>query len=252
MQCVRDYLEGPFAQVEGWCVPHLWQVIQPLRAWQAKIGVEGPAAEIGVYHGKFLIGLVLSSGAAQHHLALDVWDLQQFNLDGAGAGNLAAFRANLMRCGIEPGRVDVERADSSRLTASDVERLRARAGAFTLFSVDGCHLVEHTVSDLRLAMALTSPDGFIFVDDYTNHDWPGVAEGVARLYLFNTPRFVPLAVSCNKLVLCHVSQHGALLDVLRAACGAVPGTVVKQVLRFGYTTLNINPDFGSSTFMSDV
>jgi hypothetical protein len=249
MQRVREYLEGAFAGVEGWCVPHLWQVIGPLRAWQAREGVEGPVTEIGVHHGKFLIPLVLTSGAPAHHLALDVWDLQRFNLDGSGAGNLAQFRANLMRAGIAPDQVDVERADSTRLTAADVERLRARPGAFTLFSVDGCHGVEHAANDIGLAMALTSPDGFVFVDDHTNHDWPGVAEAVARLYLLDTPRFVPLAVACNKLVLCHVGHQRALLDVLEAACGAVPGTVVKRVQRFGYETVNVNPDFASRAYL---
>ena len=51
---VNGYLGEGIHKVNGWCVPQLWQAIWPL---VPKIGF-GPVAEIGVFEGKFLIGLV--------------------------------------------------------------------------------------------------------------------------------------------------------------------------------------------------
>ncbi len=248
---VDAYLRGAFKDVGGWCLPQLWRVIQPLRVAMAADGCEGPIAEIGVYHGKFFIGLVKTMGAPAGNLAIDVFDMQRFNLDGAGDGNLAQFEANLARCGVDRAGVRSLRADSMTLTAEEVAALRPdEGGGFAMFSVDGCHMAEHTINDIRIAMALTRPEGLIFVDDYYNPDWPGVQEGVAKLYLTDAPRFVPLAYSCNKLILCHLSFHKTYLDALGAFLpSAFPQARLKRQPRFGYPTLTVSPEAGASVFV---
>lgn len=238
---VADYLSGPFRDIGGWCSPRLWLLIGPLADRQAELGVHAPVAEIGVYHGKFFLGLVLTKGAPAHNTAIDVFDMQQFNLDGAGKGDMAQFRANIARAGVANEAVTLLRADSMTLTQEDVRQIRATSGGFSLFSVDGCHMVEHTINDVRLAMALTVPEGIIFVDDYTNQDWPGVQEGIAQLYLMDSPRFVPLAVLHNKLFLCHISFHRGYLALITEAAARIHGARSKQVVRFGYPTLNLVP-----------
>jgi hypothetical protein len=80
---LAHYLNNDFSSVQGWCIPHLWQSLWPLREAMRKQGKDGPVAEIGVYHGKFFIGLVKTMEAPRHNYAIDVFDLQQFNLDGA-------------------------------------------------------------------------------------------------------------------------------------------------------------------------
>ena len=247
---VEAYLGGAFNEVGGWCLHALWRTIQPLRAAMAREGCEGPIAEIGVYHGKFFIGLVKTMGATAGNLAIDVFDMQRFNLDGAGDGNLAQFEANLARCGVDREGVRILRADSMALAAEEVAALRPGSG-FAMFSVDGCHMAEHTINDIRIAMALTRPEGLIFVDDYYNPDWPGVQEGVAKLYMTDAPRFVPLAYSCNKLILCHLSFHASYLEALRGFLpAAFPQTRVKRQPRFGYPTLTVSPEAGASKFLS--
>ncbi|MGK8235126.1 hypothetical protein ACLGGT_13250 [Roseovarius sp. MS2] len=78
---LNAYLQTGIHKVDGWCIPQLWQSIWPLR--QA-IGA-GPIAEIGVFEGKFFIGLAKCFAENRHDsVAIDVFDLQQFNLDGAG------------------------------------------------------------------------------------------------------------------------------------------------------------------------
>lgn len=239
---VRAYLTGPFQSIDGWCSPFLWQLITPLAERQAELGVAGPVAEIGVYHGKFFIGLALTKGAAAHNCAIDVFDMQQFNLDGAGKGDMEQFRANIARAGLPDGAVSMLRADSMAITEYETLRIREATGGFAMFSVDGCHLVEHTINDIRIAMKLTLPEGIIFVDDYTNMNWPGVQEGVAKLFLMDSPRFVPLAVAQNKLFLCHISHHGAYLKLLAQRLNGVGAGRTKMVSRFGYPSINYMPD----------
>jgi hypothetical protein len=248
MQAATDdidaYLSGPFHAVDGWCSAFLWQAIEPLRQAMAANGPDGPVAEIGVFHGKFFIGLVKTMGAERGNTAIDVFDMQRFNLDGAGKGNLARLQANLASSGVDEAAIDIVRADSMALTREEIAELRRKSGGFSLFSVDGCHLAAHTVNDIRIAMELTLPHGIIFVDDYYNPSWPGVQEGVAKLYLTDYPRFVPLLFTSNKLFLCHISFHSEYLAAVASFVKSNhPTTRVKPVRRFGYETLTLLPDF---------
>ena len=237
---VATYLDGPFASVEGWSVAQLWNLIDPLHEYQQRQGLSGPIAEIGVYHGKFFIALALLKAGEGRHAAIDVFDMQRFNLDGAGRGNLEKFRENLARCGVPEADVVMRPADSMSLKTPDIAAIREAHGPFAMFSVDGCHMAEHTINDFRIAMELTHPAGIVFVDDYLNADWPGVQEGMARLYLNDCPRFVPLAYAGNKLVTCNLSYHREYLAHLRKALPArYPQDRLKEVRRFGYDCLNV-------------
>ncbi|GIX12632.1 MAG: hypothetical protein KatS3mg118_0591 [Paracoccaceae bacterium] len=249
---VAAYLQGQFHEVQGWCIPHLWNLIQPLHEWQEANGIHGPVGEIGVFHGKFFIGLALTKKGQRPHLALDVFDMQQFNLDGAGKGNRAAFEANLAAAGFGPGEVEIRRADSMAITRAELDEIRALCGGFSMFSVDGCHMAEHTINDFRIAMDLTRPGGVIFVDDYLNMDWPGVQEGLARLYLTDCPRWVPFAYSSNKLLCAHISHAGAMLRHLRTAVAEMfPEATIRMVRRFGYDCLNLRPDMKGRRYTAD-
>ncbi|MEM8741204.1 MAG: class I SAM-dependent methyltransferase [Pseudomonadota bacterium] len=248
---VNHYLHGQFKEVQGWCIPHLWNLIEPLHDWQISKGIEGPAGEIGVFHGKFFTGLALTKTGQGPHHAFDVFDLQQFNLDGAGKGNRAAFEGNIGAAGIEPDDVRIHRTDSMAMLEAETAAIRASTGGFSMFSVDGCHMAEHTINDFRIAMALTKPGGIIFVDDYLNMDWPGVQEGMARLYLNDVPRFVPVAYSCNKLFCAHLSYAAETFDMLRREVAQrFPEAVTKPVKRFGYDCLNLRPDMKGTRYTS--
>jgi hypothetical protein len=245
-RAVQTYLDGHFKNVQGWCLPQLWQVINPLANELHAKGIRNPIAEIGVYHGKFFIGLAITMGARRNY-AIDVFSMQQFNLDKAGRGNLDIFLTNASRAGLDFGAVVALERDSTAIRSEESDRICAETGGFSMFSVDGCHLVEHTVNDTRIAMRMTVPEGLIFVDDYNNPNWPGVQEGISRMFFFETPVFVPLIVTCNKLILCHISHHAAYLDAVRASLKAeFPQTGVKLVRRFGYDTLTVSPRFDVS------
>ncbi|MEM7258002.1 MAG: class I SAM-dependent methyltransferase, partial [Pseudomonadota bacterium] len=189
---LNTYLSTGIKQVGGWCLPKLWNCIEPLVDQMYQDGDVGDVAEIGVFKGKFLIGLAKTLPDSLVH-AIDVFDDQHGNVDNAGVGSLEALQDNMHSHGVNTDRLKIYQADSSTIdhtvfnTHTDVQR------PVSLFSIDGCHTVEHTTSDTLLAMAATKRNGLIFIDDYTNPMWPGVQESIARLYICSSPMFVPLA-----------------------------------------------------------
>jgi hypothetical protein len=244
------YLVNQFPAVQGWCLPHVWQSIQPLYEMMAEEGPVRPVAEIGVFQGKFFIGLVLTVGASANNYAIDVFDLQQFNLDGAGQGDLQALRNNLEQSAIPFDAVQIHQQDSMTISAEDIAVVNRKVGGFSFFSVDACHMVEHTVNDINLAQQLTAATGIIFVDDYNNPFWPGVQEGVAKMYMTSSPRFIPLLFTSGKLFLCHISYHAKYMDrVSRFVKECFPETELKLVRRYGYDSLTIRPNFTAATYV---
>lgn len=237
---LNEYLSKGIHTVKGWCVPHLWQTLWPL---YCEIG-DGPVAEIGVFEGKFFVGLCKTFGVGVNipAAAIDVFDMQQFNLDGAGVGKVDILRRNLDTHGVNQNAVSFIKADSLALTQRDSVSIVNEMGHFHFFSVDGCHEVIHTAHDIEFAMSVTANHGIIAVDDYTNPDWPGVQEAVSRMYLMRDFNFVPLAVTCNKLLLCSYSYHAArLLAIERYISANYPTTRIKRVKRFGFQTLTVQP-----------
>jgi len=238
---VNAYLSTGISTVSGWCIPQLWQTLWPLHS---EIG-DGPVAEIGVFEGKFFIGLCKTFGTTRANRAavIDVFDMQQFNLDGAGVGKMDVLKRNLTTHGIAEGAIEFVQADSLALSQRDANGLAQKLGEFHFFSVDGCHDVVHTVNDIEFAMSVTANHGIISVDGYTNPNWPGVQEAIARMYLMRDFAFVPLVVTCNKLLLASYSYHAKYLDAVESYVrGAHPDTRMKRVRRFGYDTLTVQPN----------
>ncbi|WP_425100909.1 class I SAM-dependent methyltransferase [Tropicibacter sp. S64] len=239
---LNAYLSKGIHDVKGWCVPQLWQTIWPV---YKAIG-DGPVAEIGVFEGKFLIGLCKTFGTGPDNkaAAIDLFDMQEFNLDGAGVGKLEVVRNNLDGHGIGRDNVTYVKADSLTLRTREADQFVAENGLCKFFSVDGCHEVVHTVNDIEFAMKVTANDGLIAVDDYANPNWPGVQEAVARMYILRDFPFIPLAVTCNKLLLCSYSYHAKYLELIHSYIRTNhPSTHMKFVTRFGYRTLTVQPDF---------
>ena len=244
LERLKVYLERDFDGIDGWCVPHLWGTVAACHAFQSDNNITGPAAEIGVYHGKFFIGLALLNESERPHFAIDVFDMQEFNLDGAGDGNCEKFIKNCNRSGLSSDNYRAYHTDSMSLKRSEIDTIFSETDGFRMFSIDGCHMPEHTINDIRIAMDLTRPGGIIFVDDYYNPNWPGVQEGVSVLYIANRLNFIPLLFTSNKLFLCHISYHKQYLNYVTEYINEKYKEFrVKSVKRFGYDTITITPDF---------
>jgi hypothetical protein len=208
-QALQQYLDNGFDLVQGWCSRTTVEISADLVSHAQTRGIRGGACEIGVFHGKFFIALA-NAVREGYSLAIDIFDDQSLNVDGSGGGFPGlqeAFRQNVSRYCARPDLVTEMSRDSLAIGPSDVLSIIERFSLFQVFSIDGGHTPEHVMNDYGIAAQVTHPGGFIIVDDILNAGWPGVIEGVARLYLLGRPKFVPLCIGLNKLILTRLSYH---------------------------------------------
>lgn len=217
-------------EIEGWLIPGLFTTLTPLHQL---IGA-GPIAEIGVFHGKFFFALKCLNPNASA-VAIDCFDLQEFNLDRAGEGSLQEFQKHQKALGFE---VTICKADSLDLPNIELREIFDSRGKAKWFSVDGCHTSLHTQRDVLTAMEFCAPTGIIFVDDYTNPDWPGVSEGMMKLYDNYALPFTPFCCTSNKLLLCKESYREKYVDYI-ANVMAKAKIPTKRVTRLGFGTINV-------------
>jgi hypothetical protein len=127
------------------------------------------------------------------------------------------FGQNIARYCARPDLVSEMARDSLAIGPLDVLSIIERVSLFQVFSIDGGHTPEHVINDYGIAAQVTRPRGFIIVDDILNAAWPGVIEGVARLFLFGRPKFVPLCIGLNKLLLNRACLSPGIFAVCQAS-----------------------------------
>lgn len=172
---------------------------------------ETALAEIGVYHGRSFLALTAMRGSEEKCIAIDCFAEQDFNVDESGRGDLDKFTKNARRFwrgGGEsaddesvdglPSFIEIVQGNSVDLAPRDIVGdggIKVR-----IFSVDGSHTAEATLSDLRLAEACSHAHGVIILDDCFNPDWPGCISGLSQ-YLAHGGKFVPFCIGYNKVFL---------------------------------------------------
>lgn len=240
LEKVRSYLESGFPEVEGWCSERFVEIMGVLGEEMAAAGVVGGACEIGVYQGKFIIGLAHAVDG-RPSLAIDIFDNQVENVDGSGSGKvdmLAGFRRNVAKFAY-PTLADMT-ANSLALTVRDCIAILDRFGPFQFFSIDGGHMAEHVINDYKFAEEVTHHGGAIIFDDINNPGWPGVMEGVAHVFINMKPKFVPLILGHNKLVLVGLSHHKRYLAEMKKRLDSdIPQQNVWIKRLFGYDLLTL-------------
>lgn len=197
------YLRGGFRKIEGWCGgPYTFLVLDVLAAAQPQDCRRLGAAEIGVHHGLFFIGMHNLCEPGGKSLALDLFELQDLNVDASGYGdkdvfarNLRSYAAHADDCIVHDG------IDSLAISAEYAMELRRRFGPFRFVSVDGGHTPEHCSNDLRIAEQITAQGGVVVLDDSFSYEWPGVTEGMYRYLGQSDTGLVPFAVTRKKAFL---------------------------------------------------
>ena len=235
MKAFEEYVNGKMDKVEGWCGSRE-SVLFNRELEQMRRHFGAPALgvmEIGVHHGKYLIALHNLVGGKKKSLGIDLFDDQEKNIDKSGCGNLEQCKKNIKKYCVHPEKVELMAADSLDLDEDSVSEIRRRFGKFAYVSVDGGHEPNHVVNDLNLAIRLADSTGFIILDDYYNHLFPGVSEGFSR-WIQDYPKFVPFAMTMKKLYLAHVSFHDRYL---RFIAEKVQREKYKVVKHFGYACL---------------
>jgi SAM-dependent methyltransferase len=239
MKDLAEYWEMGFPHIEGWVDARLLECLQLIDATQREARITGQIGEIGVYHGKLLLALAHLAEPGGKVTAIDVFDDQSKNIDGAGAGSRERLEENIRRFG--PADIDYAfvKADSIALTASDKIRIMGERGPFRLFSVDGCHTAEHTCTDILTGQDFLGPGGILILDDYMQPHWPGVTEAVHLLYSRYVPRVKPFLYCCHKLFFVGYGWH----EAFALACASQFGgrSDARTVNMFGSRVASIYP-----------
>lgn len=200
---LNEYIKGGHRTVDGWLAPLAMEVIARVSELQGRLGIRGPACEIGVHHGKLFILLHLLTDRSEKSVAWDLFERQQENIDRSGRGDKGRLLENLHRNGCDVSRIEICTQNSLRLTAEQI--LEQCEGRPRLFSVDGGHTAEIAFNDLSLAARTICRGGIIIVDDVFNELWPGVTEGTFR-YLHSESGLIPVVIARNKFLLTNDSK----------------------------------------------
>lgn len=253
LEALEQYIALGFNQVDGWVDQGLWEILAFLHSQQRTLNVGGGVCEIGVHHGRLLFGLQALKDPKLPALAIDVFDAQELNIDQSGMGSNAKFLANATKYSVRPESVSTIEGDSLMLRGADVASIRQKYGRFSIFSVDGGHTADHVIHDFKVAMELTSPGGIILVDDYNNPWWPGVQEGIAKIFNSDAPTFVPFFCGMNKLILTDIGHHQRYFDALNKYIASTPAARTKVNDRYGWKSITAQipqraPDFSRISF----
>ena len=162
--------------------------------------------------------------------AIDVFDDQDRNIDRSGCGSYDYFVRNIQKHCKSPKNVVIIKAYI--LGIKPAEAFKGNNPTVRLISIDGRHMQQHVVNDLKLSENLLASGGVVFVDNYLNPSWPGVHIGVGRYYAFNTPYLVPFAYTNDKLLLCSISWHKQYYEIMLSHCRQLNG--FKTVQMYGF------------------
>jgi glycosyltransferase involved in cell wall biosynthesis len=179
--------------IHGWFSPDAAGLFGLIDELQHEAGVRGDLFEIGVHHGKSAVMLGAMAREGEILGVCDVFGDQGANVSLSGLGNRATFDGNLRR--IAPtSNVTVHEKRSSELTPEEL------GGPYRFFHVDGGHLAEDALGDLRLAAEVLHDCGVIVLDDPFRPDWPGVTEAALQ-FMQERKDYAPIALGFNKLAL---------------------------------------------------
>jgi hypothetical protein len=244
-RAVARYLRGN--RVRGWLNAFSGTAIAALSLHQVERGYGGSVAEIGVHHGKLFFVLYLTTAADESAIAIDVFGAQHLNLDQSGRGDKDVFLSHARRFSRSLDGLRIIEESSLNLTP---DHLHAEGAPVRIFSIDGAHTAEATLSDLQLAEAAIADHGIVVLDDVFNEFWPEVSVGFAR-YMNDAGTLVPFAITPGKVYIAKppfapayaqvlarqfprrvdksAHLHGHLVQIL----GVMPWSVSRRIARSG-------------------
>lgn len=214
-------------EVEGWATSTvcfgLIELLELQRRYVLPLGRGGSVLEIGVHHGRTLLGLAVSAlEAGDRVVAVDPF--------GTGAAGQAwhdsprdpamvdgARRRQLLEehlqavfgCRLPQGLRLIEKRSQDVPRAEYLEGAFAgRARPYRLVHVDGSHEYDDVLADLRLAVELLDPAGLLVIDDVLAPRWLGVA--AATWQHLEPLGLLPVALLDTRLVCALEGQAAAV------------------------------------------
>lgn len=195
---LAEYLDKTHDNIIGFCpVQTIW-ALDFLEG--IDINKNHGIMEIGVHHGQFFIALNSIVNPEFQSVAVDVFDRQDLNIDSSGEGDYNIFLDNLRAYDVHGGSNVIIRSGDS----TDHKTFDQLPAEYRYISVDGGHTVQHVMNDMQLAARFIHNEGIVILDDYFNHWWPSVTEGIFK-YMSTSPTLVPFMSTPNKLWFCKLS-----------------------------------------------
>jgi hypothetical protein len=188
--------------IDGWFSAEAAQLFGLLDTVQVLAGIQGHLFEIGVHHGRSTVVLSHMARAGERVRVCDIFGNQGDNVSRSGSGDRAIFERNIAALAPDSAAIDVFEKRSDHLTPPEI------GGPYRFFHIDGGHLADEALGDLRLAAGVLHEAGVIVVDDPFRPEWPGVTEATIR-FLDERKDLAAIAVGFNKLVLCRREARAA-------------------------------------------
>ena len=154
--------------------------------WQSLSSVRGKPdihyLEVGVHEGRALLWML------EHILTHPSSTLTGIDLFSAGEGDFSpkeiyhnpdAFKDRYfqnIRSSQQEHRIKTHIGYSQEVMKT------LSTSSFDIIYIDGCHTLACTREDTRLAWGLLKNNGFLLIDDYSEHDFPAVHQAAQELY----------------------------------------------------------------------
>lgn len=207
----RYLLEG-YTSIEGWLMEGARDMTLALGEVQRAAGVaSGPILEIGVWKARYLC--LLSFVPAKPGPVIGVDPMVGM---ADRAGHVRTLREIIGRYCRRPDLFQLVERHSETVSADE---LIALGGAkFQFISIDGSHLREPVLNDIRLAEATLADGGILAMDDISNPTMPGVWEAFIRYGVEGTGRLEAILNCGNKLFLTQRHRAKAYREALLTFC----------------------------------
>lgn len=215
----RDDVDGMVDKrvIDGWFDRKLIPLLCIIDDFQTKRGISGNVAEIGVWQGRSFIPMAILTKNKECALAIDCFELYQFNFDNSGGvAHAGPFMKNVKKYWSATERLKMLKGNSLDFTSDDYLDAAGNGMAFRMFSIDGSHEAGPTACDMENAFECLAPGGIIIIDDYFKQTWPGVSEGVNAYMNNNVGSLKPFFIGWNKIFFTQPEYAQHYSDCIRA------------------------------------
>ena len=190
-QAVVTYINGGSDAVEGWLYRLDMVLWAKLDFVQKSFGSFGDLCEVGVYKGKALALLGMLARDEETVFAFDAYPNDWL---GETQKTMQAF------C---PWRSDIRYVQGNTASLGSEALGQVFPRKLRLLHIDAGHEYHEVLHTLCLFAPFLAAEGVIIMDDYHDHEFPGVAAATLD-FCWNreTRPFVPFLAGANKMYLC--------------------------------------------------
>ena len=232
--------------IDGWFDKRIIILLLLINKFQEDHSIKGNVGEIGVWQARSFIPLMHLIKNDEQALAVDCFELYEFNRDKSGGiypksyGTYLfnQFMKNVTKYCSNTDTLEIIKGDSAQLKPVDLLRPMKNGKKFRIFSVDGCHEAHSTAVDMNNAFQCLENGGVITIDDYFHPTWPGVSEGTNTFMQSNADALKPFLIAWDRVFFAHTAYAQQYFDYFKNVF--IPKDVQTKMF-FGVNVLIYDP-----------